>query len=274
MGTLSTLFLTLVIYFSHIPYFKPLFVLFNIIIICMAVLEYYRLVEQKNYRPLVMLGLCSSTAYTIATYLSIIDPRFDSLPFLILLGSMILFFLVFFQNQYNPLANIALTIFGIAYLTIPLTCILQINYFQSVASVEHGQLWLAYVLVVTKMTDVGAYAIGKTCGKTKLAVSISPKKTIEGALGGLLFSLCASMAFAALIFPQDANFPLWQSIWLGLLISLLAQLGDLAESVIKRDVGVKDSSHMPGFGGMLDIVDSLVFTLPFMYLLLKMHIVG
>lgn len=274
MSSLSTAFLALVIYFSHIPYFKPLFVLFNIVIICMAVLEYYRLTEYKNFQPLLILGIGCSAAYVIATYLSIENLRFQYFPFLILLGSMILFFLAFFKNPSNPLANIAVTVFGIVYLTVPLTCILQINYFQSDPNIDHGRLWLTYLLVVTKITDVGAYVIGKTLGKAKLATSISPKKTIEGAIGGLLFSLGASMSFAYLIFPQDAHFPLWQSIWLGLLISLLAQLGDLAESVLKRDVGVKDSSHMPGFGGMLDIVDSLVFTLPLMYLLLQMHIVG
>jgi phosphatidate cytidylyltransferase len=160
-------------------------------------------------------------------------------------------------------------------LTLPISCALRINYFFPTHALEDGRLWLAYVLLVTKMTDIGAYFCGKIFGKNKLAPSISPKKTVEGALGGLGAALLTSLIFAFFashFAPFHMTF--LQSIWIGITMSILAQLGDLSESLLKRDAGVKDSSHLPGLGGMLDIVDSLVFTLPLMYLLLKMQIVG
>ena len=173
------------------------------------------------------------------------------------------------------MGNLAITLFGIIYLTLPISCALRINYFFPEQAAQDGRLWLAYVLLVTKMTDIGAYFCGKTLGKNKLAPSISPKKTIEGALGGLGAALITSLIFTLLastltIFPMS----FLQSIWIGIAMSVLAQLGDLSESLLKRDAGVKDSSHLPGLGGMLDIVDSLIFTLPLMYLLLKMEIIG
>lgn len=93
-------------------------------------------------------------------------------------------------------------------------------------------------------------------------------------IGGLALSLVASLLFYFFLFENSPLMTLWKAIWVGLLISILAQIGDLAESLLKRDAGVKDSSHIPGLGGMLDIVDSLVFTLPLVYLLLTMHILG
>jgi phosphatidate cytidylyltransferase len=236
--------------------------------ICLALLEYYHLAVKKNFKPLIFLALGMTTAYVIATYLAIQHARLAALPQFILLGSLLLFFLAFFNRQQSPLVNLAITLFGIIYLTIPLTCGLQINYFFAADSPQDGRYWLAYVLTVTKMTDIGAYFCGKSFGKNKLLPHISPKKTIEGAIGGLAASLLTSLFFHFFLLPSF-SLTIWQSIWMGLTISVLAQLGDLAESILKRDAGVKDSNQLPGLGGALDMTDSLVFTLPFMYLLLK-----
>lgn len=270
MCLLSIFLLTFVIYYSHSPLFKPLFVLLNAGVIGLAMLEYYQLARQKGYQALQTLSIGAAVMYVIATYLSIQYSTFQYVPSLVLLLSLVLFFLAFFQQQSNPVANLAITVFGFVYLALPLTCILGINY----ESADHGRFWLTYILVVTKITDMGAYIIGKLFGKNKLAEKISPKKTIEGACGGLIIALAASMAFYYFFMPTETLLTLWQSIWLGLIIGILAQVGDLAESILKRDAGVKDSSHIPGFGGMLDVVDSLVFTVPLMYLLLKMQVIG
>lgn len=264
-----TIFLVIIsIYFSHVPYFKPIFVLLNAAIISLALLEYYQLAHYKGFQPLNLLGVGTTTAYVISSFYAGQEPNLSDLPLFVLLGCLLLFFLAYFNKQLEPLGNIAVNLFGIGYVVIPLTCALQINYFSS-PHITDGRLWLAYALAVTKMTDVGGYISGKIFGKIKLASHISPKKTIEGSIGGLILSLLTSLAFYYFVFPFKHPISFWQSIWLGIVISVLSQFGDLSESILKRDAGVKDSSQLPGLGGILDMTDSLVFTLPLVYLWLK-----
>lgn len=273
-SAISILFVALAIYFSYYPYFRPFFVLLNAAYISLAVIEYYKLAQHKGFFPQIWLGVGCTTAYVIASYLSLRYPGYaDTLPALILLGTFILFFASYFHKSHDPLVNLAVSTFGIIYLTIPLTFGLEINYFSMDGILGDGRLWLAYILVVTKITDIGGYLLGSLLGRTKLAPLISPKKTVEGALGGLIAALCASLIFHY-FFINYHSLTLWQSIWLGLIIGVLSQFGDLAESLLKRDAGVKDSNRLPGLGGMLDTVDSLVFTLPLMYLLLRMKFLG
>lgn len=268
VGGSAFLLLSLSIYFSYTPAFSPLFGLFYAIFISLAVYEYYDLTKVKGFRPLDLLGVCASFLFLMAVYAKTQSHAFSLVPSFILLGSLAAFFLAFFTPRENPIVSLAVTVFGIIYLTIPLSYGIKINYAFPHA-IEDGRWWLAYAVVVTKMTDTGAYFAGKLWGKNKLAPQISPGKTIEGALGGLGAALVTSFIFY--LFFVTMTF--WQSLWLGALIGILAQFGDLAESILKRDAKVKDSgSHLPGLGGALDIVDSLVFTLPLMYLILKMDI--
>jgi phosphatidate cytidylyltransferase len=272
LGGLATLIVLLAIYFSHTPVFEPIFVFLNVTFISLAVWEYYKLVQLKGDRPLMAIGISCSVAYIISAYLGQIYPEWHFLPPLTLFITLIVSFLAFFNQQTNPLNNLAVTLFGLAYLAIPLSFMLKINYMNF--GNEDGRLWLVYLLVLTKMTDTGAYFVGKKWGKHKLAPHISPKKTVEGSIGGLVATMAISLLFY--LVPQTANILkiTWmQSIGIGFSISLLAQLGDLAESILKRDAGVKDSSYLPAFGGILDIADSLIFTLPFMYFILKMKFI-
>lgn len=276
IGTLSIIGIFLCIYFSNTHIFKPIFILLNAALIGLALKEYYHLAELKGFNPLTKLGMGLAVIYLFTLAFSIHHPYWEDLPSFVLLLSFLLFFIPFAKQQDASIGNLAVTTFGMIYLTIPLSCILRINYFYPVDSVEDGRLWLAFILIVSKITDIGAYFCGKIYGKKKLAPQISPKKTVEGALGGIGAALIASIILALSLQAWDAAYKmtLWQSIWIGFLISILAQLGDLAESLLKRDAGVKDSSDLPGFGGFLDIVDSLVFTLPFMYLLMQMKVIG
>jgi phosphatidate cytidylyltransferase len=275
ISCLGILGLVISIYYSYTSFFKPLFILLCMGIVSLALFEYYRLARHKGFQPSELFGIGFSILYIFALSLSFHHPSFHSLPSFILLISLLALFLIFFKQQTAALGNLAITLFGIGYLTIPLSCALRINYFFPLHALEDGRLWLAYVLLISKITDIGAYFCGKILGKTLLAPSISPKKTIEGAIGGAITALVTSLLFT--LFASHLTLfkmTLFQSLWLGLIISMLAQLGDLAESLLKRDAGVKDSSHLPGLGGVLDIVDSLVFPLPLMYLFLQMHIVG
>jgi phosphatidate cytidylyltransferase len=275
ISSLSILGLIISIYYSYTPFFKPIFILLNAGIISVALVEYYHLAQNKGFQPSIVFGVGSSIAYLIALSLSFYHASWHELQSLILLISLLVLFLIYFKQQSSALGNLAVTLFGIGYLTIPLSCALRINYFFPSHALEDGRLWLIYVLLISKITDIGAYFCGKILGKTPLASSISPKKTIEGAIGGAITALVTSLIFTLLASHLTVfKMSLIQSMWIGLMISILSQLGDLAESLLKRDAGVKDSSHLPGLGGVLDIVDSLVFTLPLMYLFLQMGIVG
>jgi phosphatidate cytidylyltransferase len=129
-----------------------------------------------------------------------------------------------------------------------------------------GALLVVFLVLVTKMGDVGAYFMGRFFGRHSLIPRISPHKTIEGTIGGLAFSVVTALA-GRLYLPV---FSFAHLLTLGLLLGILAQVGDLAESLLKRDCAVKDSgTSISGFGGMLDIIDSLIFTAPIFYCYVK-----
>lgn len=163
----------------------------------------------------------------------------------LLLGSLILFF--FFKRSKNSLYLLT----GIGYISLSLGLLVQLR-FQSL-------LLPLILLLFIWMNDTLAYLTGSLFGKTKFIPSISPNKTIEGTLGGFLFTL----AFA-FIWGYFTNwFPVWQWICLGLIAAVIGTLGDLAESKLKRMAGIKDSGAlMPGHGGALDRFDSLLLAAP------------
>jgi len=134
---------------------------------------------------------------------------------------------------------------------------------------DHGRAWIFLGFVAAFAIDTGAYATGKAIGRHKLAPSISPGKTIEGAVGGVVAGAVAVLAFNALL---DAGVQLSTglAITLALCLPVAAQAGDLVESAMKRRMGVKDASGLlPGHGGFLDRLDSILFVFPVLYLLLK-----
>jgi phosphatidate cytidylyltransferase len=274
MSSVAIFVLILVIYFSTYTIFKPLFVLATLVFICSALWEFYRIATAKGFLPLTKIGIISSVLYTFATFYKTQFHGLAPWPEMVLGAALMTAFLYYFIKGSDPFVNLALTLFGLVYLTIPLNFIININFFFSDDAALDGRWWLFYLLAVTKMTDTGAYVCGKIFGHSKLAPYISPRKTWEGALGGLIAALATSVLLqvcSTLFFAQSPlGLTFLQSLWLGPLISLLGQFGDLAESLLKRDVGVKDSNQLPGLGGVLDVVDSLIFTAPFVYLVLKL----
>ncbi len=266
-GIILLLFLT---YLSLFPTFQPVFALTIGCIISIALWEFYRLTGMKGFEPLVVLGVLGSVAYTLAFYLKFEFPYAKYAPQIVLYFLLVLGFLYYFVQGKQPLINLALTIFGIAYITIPLSFSLPINFYHGSEGV--GPLWFLYLLAVVKMTDIGAYVAGKQLGKNLMAPIISPKKTWEGALGGFILGIFASLLYFACLGSKmkigDA-LTSWTALWLGGILSIASQFGDLAESLIKRDAGVKDSNQLPGLGGVLDIVDSLIFAFPILYLFLS-----
>ena len=138
---------------------------------------------------------------------------------------------------------------------------------------DDGRLWIAYLISVTKMTDIGGYFFGNLWGKEKLAPCLSPQKTWIGAIFGFISAIIASLVFFAVsVFVPSFDLTLKASIFLGMLVGIASQLGDLAESLLKRDAKAKDSNSIPGIGGVLDLIDSLLFTTPVVYLFLKLGV--
>lgn len=185
----------------------------------------------------------------------------------------------------KPLSSVAITLFGVAYTGGMLSYGYAIRYHPYALgsasftvkdwqlSTIGGGFLLLLPLLLTWGSDIGAYAVGRMIGRHKLIPSVSPGKTIEGAAGGLLVSVLVAWLYTeTVLHPMDhlafKGAP-WGVIAFGALASLAAQVGDLAESLLKREAGVKDSSHLiPGHGGILDRFDSLLFVLPVSYVLL------
>lgn len=249
------------IYFSTYPFFQPIFTLLLAAVIGVALWEYYQFAKAKGFNPPIALAILCSTLYTFAVYFSTAFEKWSHLPQLALLVDFIVLFAYFFIFNKDSFITLAITVFGLVYLAMTLATALNITF-------DFGRFYLFYAIFVTKMTDTGAFFCGKRFGRHKLAPFISPNKTWEGTLGGIAAALISGVILNFL--PHGLpKLTLSTSLILPFLIAILAQFGDLAESILKRDAGVKDSNRLPGLGGILDMVDSLVFTLPLIYLFLS-----
>ena len=164
------------------------------------------------------------------------------------------------QNTFEALSGLATTIFGLAYIGGLFSYLFYLRAFKG----EHGAWLVTYLILVTKMGDAGAYFVGRMLGRHTLIARISPRKTVEGFVGGVLTSAVTALLAAPMV-TRLAGAPVL-TLFVGLLLGLLGQFGDLAESLIKRDCQVKDSGVLwPGLGGVLDVIDSLLFTAPVFY---------
>jgi len=175
----------------------------------------------------------------------------------------------------EPLQTMAYTLFGLLYVLWLFNFITKIVYLlpRSSTGAVTGQFYCLYLIVVTKFSDMGAYLVGSAVGRHQMIPHISPKKTWEGFFGALGLSLLASLALFALM-PGHLSMLTWtHATLLGLLLGFAAVIGDLAESIIKRSTGVKDSGNfLPGIGGALDLIDSLLFTAPLLFFYLRLVI--
>lgn len=240
----------------------PLF-LFLTIMIFFASKEYVSILEHKGFYPsfttILLIGLALS--------LLVFFHRFDLLPSIVTIGVIGAFLMILFRGRQPYIANVATTVLGFMYggwLACHLLLIRQIGATQIGAfkiGINEGLFLLIFMFLAVVVTDIGAYYFGMKFGKHKLAPEISPKKTVEGAIGGGIAAILIS-----LLGVFYTNLSLLQCLIGGFLITLSAQLGDLSESLIKRDAGVKDSSNiLPGHGGFLDRADGYIFAMPVAY---------
>jgi len=182
----------------------------------------------------------------------------------IVIGCLFLFILQFSTGKNeDALIGIALTLFGILYISWFLTFAVKMRY------LEGGAVWVAYLLSVTKSGDIGAYVFGSLFGRHRMIPHVSPKKTVEGLFGGLALSLAVSLLFHPIL-PRAWS--LTHLAILGVLLGIVGQIGDLSESLMKRFCQAKDSGAiLPGMGGVLDAVDSILFTAPIFYFHLAVY---
>jgi phosphatidate cytidylyltransferase len=273
VASIAITVVVLLIFFSHIPVVNWLLVLTAAALAGIGVWEYAQLAKAKGLNPAASLMIIVTVLEVLTFYVALTYPQLSKLSLLIIVLGFISFFVYHFRNPSNAIMHVAVELFGVCYLAIPFSFMLVILHpFSHNLHVQDGRWWLFYLIVVTKITDVGGYFVGKIFGKHALAPHLSPKKTIEGAIGGLVSAVVLSAAMSVLgrtFSISSFNLGLFDAIWMGVVIGILAQVGDLAESLLKRDAFVKDSNTLPGIGGILDLVDSLIFTSPVVYFFIR-----
>jgi len=237
--------LVAVIWFGE-PWFTILIALSGLL----AAFEFYKMVALSKVRPLTYLGL-------IWVLLFILSPHFNYgflKPLLLTSGVVIsLVWLLLRPQKEEAFSSWGWTIAGIFYIGWLLSYLVEL-------SLEGGRNWIFFALFTTFAFDIAAFFVGRALGRHRLAPRISPSKTWEGAIGGIFGAIAVSLFFT-ISTPLGLPLGYGQAVLLGLLVSVFGQLGDLTESLLKRNMGVKDSGKlMPGHGGMLDRIDSVVFT--------------
>ncbi len=209
----------------------------------------------------VNLAIIPSVCLALFGFLSIFLIQYNILDLNVLYGIIPLISFVFIQELFrkkdNPLKNIAATLFSAIYIGVPFA-LLGVLAFTGDSGVYNFHLPLS-VFILVWVNDTGAYLAGVTMGKTKFFERISPKKTWEGTIGGFLLAILG--AYVLSLFWKDMTSFTW--LGFGGIISVMAILGDLVESMFKRSVGVKDSGTiLPGHGGVLDRFDAVIFAIP------------
>ena len=227
-------------------------------------MELVAILKHKGFLPYtsIVVTICLLCCLILKT------DNFYLYPLVMTLGVIVSFLAVLFDGKQPYTANISSTIFCFIYASMPAFIIslreLQIaeyNFLPEYLSFRAGFYFLMLLFFAVLFTDVFAYIFGKKYGKHKLAPVVSPKKTIEGTIAGSIGAIVVSLLIGWLI-----NLEWYHSLILGILITTFAQLGDLCESLIKRDAGVKDSgTALAGHGGFLDRADSYIFSLPVAY---------
>ncbi|HLO40631.1 MAG TPA: phosphatidate cytidylyltransferase [Phycisphaerales bacterium] len=206
-----------------------------------------------------LLGMLAMTTALVPTMRDLTAPAMASAAAL----SLVLAQIVYSRGQTvaGAITSSAGTVLGVIYLGFMLGCLLLIR-------AEHSVWVMMWALLTTKSSDIGAYFTGRAMGRNKLILWLSPGKTWEGLVGGTLFAGLVGIGGLWLIdrWTDVAVPPLWTGFIAGMLFSLVGQLGDLGESLYKRDAGMKDSGQsLPGFGGLLDVLDSLILVSPVAY---------
>ena len=252
------------------------FLLIMVFLAATGLIEFYGLVDKRDLVCFKGWGIFGGILLMVGTFLNLtgrlgttgtparVNDFETSFLILFVLGLCLRQF--FSSSNTAGILAISTTLFGLMYVPWLLNFIQKINFFPRV----DGHYYLLYFVLITKFSDTGAYSIGSLIGRHKMIPRISPGKTWEGFGGAILFSTLASLLFVHFLGHKMVGMNWQHAIILGVILSVSAVVGDLIESLFKREAGVKDSGNLfPGIGGILDLLDSLLFNAPIMYLYLR-----
>ena len=238
------------------------FVILVLFINLIAQFEFYKLTEHKGMLPLKILGLTGTVFITLSFY----KYGIEKLWIILIIFFYLTLLIELFRNKASATLNIASTIWGLFYPAVFFGFMILLRELPNKVGMDYsnGGRWIILMLVTIWICDTAAYFIGKAVGKHKLFPRVSPNKTVEGAVAGTVFSFITAYIFHL---TYIKSLTLFQCLVIALIVSVMGQIGDLIESVFKRDAGEKDSSNLlPGHGGMLDRFDAPLFVAPLVYL--------
>ena len=231
------------------------FNLLAVAFIILGLLEFFALLENKGITAYKYFGTVIGVLIPISIVFRFETSRNWELAFILLALLSLIFMQFKRRTNAGVIVDISTTLFGIFYVSWFFSFLIKIR------NLPCGAGLAASVILITKLGDIGAFLVGTRFGKTPLVPRISPKKSVEGAIGGLAFSALGALASAPFL-----NLGWLHLVLLGMGLGIVGQLGDLSESLIKRDCQVKDSGAIfPGLGGVLDSIDSLLFSVPAFY---------
>jgi phosphatidate cytidylyltransferase len=243
-----------------------------------ALWEYFRMVERSGTRCFTAFGMACGAASFIGSFFALRTNSqtaaydFENIVLLVFLFGVFARQMFRPTGKNTPLETMAYTLFGLLYVAWLFNFMTKIIFVipKTAQGAPLGHFYVLYLVVVTKFADMGAYLIGSRIGRHQMMSHISPAKTWEGFFASLVFAETASCLLIFFMPKHLAWLNLFHGSILGLLLGLAAVVGDLGESIIKRSTGVKDSGVLlPGIGGVLDLIDSLLFTAPVLFFYLR-----
>lgn len=233
-----------------------------------ALYEFFRMADNDSCRTACKIfQIVSGLVIYLSFYLLLKKISLIAFPYAIAAYVLMLFLSTIFINRKDIIQTTAYSLFGHIYITLPLSILLFVSqrYGDIISIGNYKNLFMLAIFVLIWINDTGAFLFGSLFGKHRLIERISPKKSVEGFISGIVISVIAAIVFS--LYFHSISIYLWVAI--GFITSIFASLGDLFESLLKRTFGVKDSGNIiPGHGGILDRIDSLLIVFPAIFLLL------
>ena len=240
-----------------------LFIVVVVLLTAGGLYEFFYMVRKKDVPIYSYTGILIGLLIPISIFTHFELTKNWELLFIVIGFLLILFMQFARQDNRHAILGLSTTLFGVLYVAWFFSFLVKIRLLLPGLL---GVKLLGFILLVTKCADIGALLIGSSFGRHPLLPKVSPNKSVEGTLGAVFVSALTALAFRSFL-PPTLHLPWWQIFFMGAFFGGLGQLGDLSESLIKRDCGVKDSGKfLPGMGGVLDVIDSLLFSAPAFYL--------
>jgi CDP-diglyceride synthetase len=233
--------------------------------------ELFRMARDAGSNPLEPAGIALAALLPIAVHAQRLGVYTLSLTAVVAMILVLFASTIWLRGPLgHPLSSVAITAFGVMYAGL-ISYVYALRYHDYAVGAAAGTALVFLPIILTWATDIGAYAFGRAFGKTKLIPAVSPGKTVAGAVGGLGLAIVICLLYVRFILMPYAQLGLTiqGAVLFAIVVSVAAQTGDLAESLLKREAGVKNSSRIiPGHGGILDRFDSLLFVMPIAFLVL------